>query len=139
VASYIHAGGKIGVLLEVNCETDFVARNEDFQEFVRDIALHIAAAAPQYVSEDDVPEDARQSEARIFEEQASDKPENVRPKIVEGRIKKWLEEVVLLNQEHVNRDKHDGKTIEDLRAEAASKTGENIVIRRFTRYVVGEE
>jgi elongation factor Ts len=139
VASYIHAGGKIGVLLEVNCETDFVARNDDFQEFVRDVALHIAAAAPQYVTEDEVPEEASAAEARIFEEQASDKPENVRPRIVEGRIEKWLKEVVLLNQEHVNRDKHGGKTIEELRAEAASRTGENIVIRRFTRYVVGEE
>jgi elongation factor Ts len=139
VASYIHAGGKIGVLVEINCETDFVARNEDFQEFVRDVALHIAAAAPEYVSEEDVPEEAKQAEARIFEEQAADKPENVRPKIVEGRIKKWMEEVVLLDQEHVNKDKHGGKTIEDLRAEAASKTGENVVIRRFTRYQVGEE
>jgi elongation factor Ts len=139
VASYIHAGGKIGVLVEINCETDFVARNEDFQEFVRDVALHIAAAAPEYVSEGDVPEEARQAEARIFEEQAADKPENVRPKIVEGRIKKWMEEVVLLDQEHVNKDKHGGKTIEDLRAETASKTGENVVIRRFTRYQVGEE
>jgi elongation factor Ts len=139
VASYIHAGGKIGVLVEVNCETDFVARNEDFQEFVRDVALHIAAANPQYVSEEDVPEDARASEAKIFEEQSADKPENVRPKIVEGRIKKWLDEIVLLNQPHVNSDKHDGKTIEELRAAAASKTGENVVIRRFTRYVVGEE
>jgi len=139
VASYIHAGGRIGVLLEVDCETDFVARNEDFQEFVRDVALHIAAAAPQYVSEEDVPEEAKEAESRIFEEQASDKPENVRPKIVEGRIRKWMEEVVLLDQEHVNKDKHGGKTIEELRAEAASKTGENVVIRRFTRYVVGEE
>jgi elongation factor Ts len=139
VASYIHAGGRIGVLLEVDCETDFVARNEDFQEFVRDVALHIAAAAPQYVSEEDVPEEAKEAESRIFEEQASDKPENVRPKIVEGRIRKWMEEVVLLDQEHVHKDKHGGKTIEELRAEAASKTGENIVIRRFTRYVVGEE
>jgi elongation factor Ts len=139
VASYIHAGGKIGVLLEVDCETDFVARNEDFQEFVRDVALHIAAAAPQYVSEEDVPEEAKEAESRIFEEQASDKPENVRPKIVEGRIRKWMEEVVLLDQEHVNKDKHGGKTIGELRAEAASKTGENVVIRRFTRYVVGEE
>ena len=139
VASYIHAGGKIGVLVEINCETDFVARNEDFQEFVRDVALHIAAAAPEYVSEEDVPEEAKQAEARIFEEQAADKPENVRPKIVEGRIKKWMEEVVLLDQEHVNKDKHGGKTIEDLRAETASKTGENVVIRRFTRYQVGEE
>jgi elongation factor Ts len=139
VASYIHAGGKIGVLVEVDCETDFVARNEDFQEFVRDVALHIAAAAPLYVSEDEVPDDVKDAEARIFEEQSMDKPDNVRTKIVEGRIRKWLEEVVLLNQEHVNGEKHGGKTIEALRAETASKTGENIVIRRFVRYAVGEE
>src|SRR3954469_5581503 len=139
VASYIHAGGKIGVLLEVDCETDFVARNEDFQEFVRDVALHIAAAAPQYVSEDEVPEEAKEAESRIFEEQASDKPENVRPKIVEGRIRKWMEEVVLLNQEHVHGKNHDGKTIEQLRQDISAKTGENVVIRRFTRYAVGEE
>ena len=139
VASYIHAGGKIGVLVEVDCETDFVGRNEDFQEFVRDIALHIAAANPQFVSEDEVPEDVKQAEARIFEEQASDKPDNVRPKIVEGRIRKWLEEVVLLNQEHVHGEKHDGKTIEQLRQDISAKTGENVVIRRFTRYQVGEE
>jgi elongation factor Ts len=139
VASYIHAGGKIGVLVEVNCETDFVARNEDFQEFVRDVALHVAAANPQYVSEDEVSEEAKAAEARIFEEQAADKPENVRPKIVEGRIRKWLEEVVLLNQEHVHGEKHDGKTIEQLRQDISAKTGENVVIRRFTRYAVGEE
>jgi elongation factor Ts len=139
VQSYVHATGKIGVLVEINCETDFVARNDDFQEFARDVALHIAAAAPQYVSEDDVPEEDRQRELRIFEEQAADKPENVRPKIAEGRLRKWLQEIVLLNQEHVNTDKHAGQTIEDLRAATASKTGENIVIRRFTRYQVGEE
>ena len=139
VASYIHAGGKIGVLVEVNCETDFVARNEDFQEFVRDVALHVAAANPQYVSEDEVSEEAKAAEARIFEEQAADKPENVRPKIVEGRIRKWLEEVVLLNQQHVHGEKHDGKTIEQLRQDISAKTGENVVIRRFTRYAVGEE
>ena len=139
VQSYVHATGKIGVLVEINCETDFVARNDDFQEFARDIALHIAAAAPQYVSEDEVPEEDRQRELRIFEEQAADKPENVRPKIAEGRLRKWLQEIVLLNQEHVNNDKHGGQTIEDLRAAAASKTGENIVIRRFARYQVGEE
>ncbi len=135
----MHATGKIGVLVEINCETDFVARNDDFQEFARDIALHIAAAAPQYVSEDEVPEEDKQRELRIFEEQAADKPENVRPKIAEGRLRKWLQEIVLLNQEHVNNDKHGGQTIEDLRAATASKTGENIVIRRFTRYQVGEE
>jgi elongation factor Ts len=139
IQSYVHATGKIGVLVEINCETDFVARNDDFQEFSRDVALHIAAAAPLYVSEDEVPEEERQRELRIFEEQAADKPENVRPKIAEGRLRKWLQEIVLLNQEHVNTDKHGGQTIEDMRAATASKTGENIVIRRFTRYQVGEE
>ncbi len=139
VSSYVHATGKIGVLVEINCETDFVARNDDFQEFARDVALHIAAAAPQYVSEDEVPEEERAAELRIFEEQASDKPENVRPKIAEGRLRKWLEEVVLLNQPHVNNDKHDGQTIEQLRAATAAKTGENIVIRRFSRFQVGAE
>jgi elongation factor Ts len=139
VQSYVHATGKIGVLVEINCETDFVARNDDFQDFARDVALHIAAAAPQYVSEEDVPEEDRQRELRIFEEQAADKPENVRPKIAEGRLRKWLQEIVLLNQEHVNTDKHAGQTIEDLRTATASKTGENIVIRRFTRYAIGEE
>jgi elongation factor Ts len=139
IQSYVHATGKIGVIVEINCETDFVARNEDFQDFARDIALHIAAAAPQYVSEEDVPEEDRQRELRIFEEQAADKPENVRPKIAEGRLRKWLEEIVLLKQQHVNTEKHAGETIEDLRAAAASKTGENIVIRRFARFQVGEE
>jgi elongation factor Ts len=139
VGSYIHSTGKIGVLVEVDTETDFVARNEDFKEFVREVALHIAAANPLYVSEEDVPEDARAAEVRVFEEQAADKPEQARPKIVEGKLRKWLEEVVLHNQEHVNKDKHEGKSIEQLRAEIASKTGENIVIRRFTRYQVGEE
>jgi elongation factor Ts len=139
VQSYVHATGKIGVLVEINCETDFVARNDDFLEFARDIALHIAAAAPLYVSEDEVPEEERRRELRIFEEQASDKPENVRPKIAEGRLRKWLEEIVLLRQQHVNTDKHANQTIEDLRAATASKTGENIVIRRFARFQVGEE
>ena len=139
VQSYIHATGKIGVLLEVNCETDFVARNEDFQDFAREVALHIAAAAPLFVAEEDVPEDVRAAELRIFEEQAQDKPENVRPRIAEGRMRKWLEEVVLLNQPHVNADKHGGKTIEELRAETAARTGENVLIRRFERFAVGEE
>jgi len=138
VQSYVHATGKIGVLVEIDCETDFVARNEDFQEFAKDVALHIAAAAPQYVSEEDVPEDVKQAELRIYEEQAADKPENVRPKIAEGKLRKWLEEVVLLKQEHVNKDKHGGQTIEDMRAATAAKTGENVVIRRFARFQVGE-
>ncbi len=139
VESYIHATGKIGVLVEVDCETDFVARNDDFRAFAREVALHVAAAGPAYVSEDDVPEEARRAELRIFEEQAQDKPENVRSKIAVGRLRKWLEETVLLNQPHVNADKHGGKTIEELRAETASKTGENVVIRRFVRFGVGEE
>ena len=139
VQSYIHTDGKTGVLVEVDCETDFVARTDDFRAFARDIALHVAAMAPLYVSQDEVPEDARAAELKILEEQASDKPENVRQKIAEGRLRKWLEEIVLLDQTHVNKDKYGDKTIEELRAEIASKTGENVVIRRFARFVVGEE
>jgi elongation factor Ts len=138
VQSYIHHNNKIGALVEVDCETDFVARNDDFVEFARAVASHIASAQPEYVSEEEVPEDVKASELRIYEEQASDKPENVRPKIAEGRWRKWLEEHVLLNQPHVNTDRYDGKTIEELRADIASKTGENVVIRRFVRFGVGE-
>jgi elongation factor Ts len=139
VQSYIHANGKVGVLVEVDCNTDFVARNEDFIAFARDIALHIAALpTTKYVSEDEIPEEAKEAELRVFEQQAADKPENVRPKIAEGKLRKWMEEVVLLNQEHVNPDKHDGKTIEQLRAELSAKTGENVVIRRFARFEVGQ-
>ena len=139
VQSYIHANGKVGVLVEVDCNTDFVARNDDFIAFARDIALHIAALpTTKYVSEDEIPQEAKDAELRVFEQQAADKPENVRPKIAEGKLRKWMEEVVLLNQEHVNPDKHDGKTIEQLRAELSAKTGENVVIRRFARFQVGE-
>jgi elongation factor Ts len=141
VQSYIHANGKVGVLVEVDCNTDFVARNEDFIGFAKDLALHIAASpGVRWVKEDDVPEDARQAEQRIFEQQAEaeGKPENIRARIAEGKVKKWLDEVVLLKQPHVNGDKHDGKTIEELRADLSAKTGENVVIRRFTRFAVGE-
>jgi len=139
VQSYIHANGKVGVLVEVDCNTDFVAKNDDFVSFAKEVAMHIAASPQtQFVSEDEVAEDARAAEVRVFEQQAADKPENIRPKIVEGRVKKWLEEVVLLNQKHVNEDKHESKTIEQLRADLSAKTGENIVIRRFTRFAVGE-
>ena len=138
VQSYIHANGKVGVLVEVDCETDFVARNEDFVSFAREIALHVAAAGPRYVSEEEVPEEDRQTELRIFEQQDADKPEHVRGRIAEGRLRKWMEEVVLLNQPHVNADKHEGKTIEELRAQLAARTGENVVIRRFARFAVGE-
>ena len=139
IQSYIHANGKVGVLVEVDCNTDFVARNDDFVAFARDVAMHVAAMPTAiYVTEDEVPAEAREAELRVYEQQAADKPENIRPKIVEGMLKKWLGEVVLLNQEHVNPDKHDGKTIEQLRGDLSSKTGENVVIKRFTRYVVGE-
>jgi elongation factor Ts len=139
VQSYIHANGKVGVLVEVDCNTDFVARNEDFIAFAKDVALHIAAMpGTKYVSEEEIPEDAKQAELRVFEQQAADKPENVRPKIAEGKLRKWMEEVVLLSQEHVNPDKHEGKTIEQLRAELSAKTGENVVIRRFARFQVGQ-
>jgi elongation factor Ts len=139
VQAYIHTNGKTGVLVEVDCNTDFVARNDDFIAFARDIALHVAASPQvQYVSEDEIPEDAKQAELRVFEQQAADKPENVRAKIAEGKLRKWMEEVVLLNQEHVNGDKHDGKTIEQLRSDLSSKTGENVVVKRFVRFAVGE-
>ena len=139
VQSYIHAGGKVGVMVQVDCNTDFVAKNEDFTEFAREVAMHIAASpAVQYVSDEDVPGEAREAEARIFTEQVSDKPEDIRPKIVEGMLDKWLGEVVLLRQPHVNADRHEGQTIEEMRAALSAKTGENIVIRRFVRYAVGE-
>jgi elongation factor Ts len=138
VASYIHAGGKVGVLVEVDCNTDFVARNEDFIGFARDVAMHVAASpTTQYVSEEEIPQEAKDAELRVFEQQASDKPENVRGKIAEGKLRKWMEEVVLLNQPHVNQDKFEGKTIEQLRAELSGTTGENVVIRRFARFQVG--
>lgn len=137
VQSYIHAGNKIGVLVELDCETDFVARNDAFVEFARDLALHIAAAAPIAVSDADVPAEDREREERIAVEQAADRPENVRDRIVQGKLDKWLDDVVLLRQKHVNEDKHGGKTIEELRAQLASETGENVVIRRFSRFAVG--
>src|SRR5215211_7232346 len=123
VSSYIHAGGKIGVLVEVDCETDFVARTEQFQEFARDVALHVAATPGlRYISEEDVPEDVREAELRVLREQAAaeGKPENVQERIVEGRYRKWLEDVVLLDQTHVHEDKHQTKTLEELRAELAA-------------------
>jgi elongation factor Ts len=140
VTSYVHHNGRVGVLVEVDCETDFVARNDDFAAFTKDIASHIAAAAPRYVSADEVPEEDRAAELKVFQEQAAEegKPPPVQEKIAEGRMKKWLEEVVLLEQQHVNADKHDGKTIEELRAAISATTGENVVIRRFARFAIGD-
>jgi len=141
VNSYIHANGKVGVLVEVQCETDFVARNDDFQEFIREVAIHIAAAAPLYVSADEIPEDEVEAERGVFEAKAREegKPDNVVEKIVEGQLNKWRKEVALLDQEHVRSDRYEGKTIEAIRADVAAKTGENIRIARFARFVVGQE
>jgi elongation factor Ts len=138
IQTYIHSNAKVGVLVEVNCETDFVARNDDFITFAKEIALHIAAANPLFVGEDQVDPELREKEAKLFEQQAADKPENIRPRIVEGQVRKWLQEVVLLEQQHVNHDRYEGKTIKQLQDEVAAKTGENVRIRRFARFHVGQ-
>ena len=140
VTSYVHHNGRVGALVEVNCETDFVARNDEFVEFAREVASHVAAAGPLYVSEDDVPQDVRDAEMKVFADQAGEegKPEQVQQKIAEGRMRKWLEESVLLNQAHVNTDKHESRTIEEMRAALSSSTGENVVIRRIARFQIGE-
>ena len=138
VQAYIHTNGKTGVLVEVDCNTDFVARNEDFIAFARDVALHIAASPQvQYVSEEEIPEDAKQAELRVFEQQAADKPENVRAKIAEGKLRKWMEEVVLLNQPHVNGDKHDGKTIEQIRASCPGRRARTSSSGASRKFAVG--
>ena len=138
VQSYIHGNGKVGVLIEVDCNTDFVARNEDFVSFAREVALHIAASPlTRYVSEADIPEADKEAELRVFEQQAADRPEHVRGRIAEGKLKAWMDDVVLLNQPHVNTDRYEGKTIEQIRQELSGTTGENIVIRRFARFQVG--
>jgi elongation factor Ts len=127
------------VLVEVDCNTDFVARNDDFLAFAREVALHVAASPnTKYVSEAEIPLQDKEAELRVFEQQASDKPEHIRPKIAEGKLKAWMGDVVLLNQVHVNGDKYEGKTIEQLRGDLSAKTGENVVIRRFARFAVGE-
>jgi elongation factor Ts len=138
VQTYVHSNGKIGVLVELDCETDFVARNDDFVAFARDLALHIAATNPVAISDADVPADVLESERRIATEKAAERPENVRERVVDGLIESYLKDNVLLRQKHVNEDKYDGKTIEELRAKLAADTGENVVIRRFARFAVGE-
>ena len=135
VASYIHLQGKVGVLVEVNCETDFVARNENFREVVKDITLHIAAAHPLYVSRADVPGNLVEAEREIYKAQLKGKPENVMNKIVEGKLDKFFSTVCLLEQTFI---KNPDQTIEDLVRSKIAELGENIVIRRFTRYLVGE-
>jgi len=137
VQSYIHSNGKVGVLVEVDCNTDFVARNDDFTGFAKEIALQVAAARPEFVSEEEVPEERRSEELRIAMSQMENVPEQARERAAQGKLGKWLDEVVLLRQQHVNHDKHGGKTIEQLRAELSAKTGENVVIKRFARFEVG--
>ncbi|MCL6625606.1 translation elongation factor Ts [Alicyclobacillus shizuokensis] len=137
VESYIHGGGRIGVLVEVNCETDFVAKNDDFRALVRDIAMHIAASNPQYVRREEVPQQVLDKEREIVRAQTLNegKPEHIVDRIVEGRIDKYLKEICLLEQPFV-RDPE--KTVEQLVKEKIAQIGENISIRRFARYVVGE-
>src|SRR5437870_3564940 len=141
VGSYIHMGGKVGVLVEVNCETDFVARGEEFQQLVKDVAMHIAAAEPRYVSHEEIPAATMDKELEIAGAQAkndpknANKPEQVIEKIVEGRLNKFYEEVVLLDQPFI---KDPAKTVGELVTEKVAKSGEKITIRRFARYKMGE-
>jgi elongation factor Ts len=137
VGSYIHMGGKIGVLVEVNCETDFVARNDQFQQLVRDIAMHIAAAAPTAVRREEVPADLVERERSVYREQMkeSGKPEKIWDKIIEGKLDKFFQESTLLEQPFV---KNPDLTVEQLITEAAARTGEKIEVRRFTRFALGE-
>jgi elongation factor Ts len=137
VAAYIHAGGRIGVLLEVNSETDFVARNEEFQRFVNDVAMHIAAMNPQFVSQDEIPEAAKQKEWAVLKAKALEEGKKAEfiDKILDGQIKKWAAEICLLDQKFV---KNPDKTVKDYQTEMVAKIGENIVVRRFTRYELGE-
>lgn len=137
VGSYIHMGGKIGVLVEVNCETDFVAKNEDFLTFVKDVAMHIAAANPSYITKEEVPADVIENEKTILKHQAMNegKPENIAEKMVEGRIAKMYKDICLLEQPFV---KNPDLTVADYVKEKIATIGENIVIRRFTRYQMGE-
>lgn len=138
IAAYVHAGDQIGVLVEVDCETDFVARTDDFKAFARELAMQVAAQQPRWVSSDEVPPDALDKERDILKEQAlsEGKPENIVEKMVEGRMRKFYETYCLLNQAYI-RD--DSKTIEDLLNDVVAKTGEKVVVRRFVRFQVGAE
>ena len=141
VGSYVHADGRKGALVEVQSETDFVARNPEFQEFARQVAIHVTAMNPQHVSFEEIPEEEVATERRILEEKAraDGKPDNVVEKIVDGQLRKWASELVLLDQKHFNEEAYEGKTIDELRAELAAKTGENVRIARFARFEVGQE
>lgn len=135
VDSYIHAGGKIGVLVEINCETDFVARTEDFGRFVRDVGMQVAAANARWIERGEVPPDVLEREKGIARETVKGKPENVIDKIVQGKLDKFFQEVCLLEQPFIKNDKI---TIQQYLSEIVAKTGENIRIKRFARFVLGE-
>jgi elongation factor Ts len=138
IQAYIHAGANVGVLIEVDCNTDFVATNEDFVNFARDVAMQIAASPTvRFVTREEVPEDLRAAEARIYEQEAADKPENVRERIVAGKLDSWLQTIVLLEQD-MHNPKFEAKTVQQLRDELTATTGENVVIRRFARFAVGQ-
>jgi elongation factor Ts len=138
IQAYVHAGSKVGVLIEVDCNTDFVAKNDDFVNFAREVAMQIAASPTvQYVSREDVPQDKRDAEARVYEQEAAEKPENIREKIVTGKLDSWYSTVALLEQE-MHNPKFDGKTVQQLRDELTATTGENVVIRRFVRFAIGQ-
>ncbi len=138
VQAYVHAGSKVGVLIEVDCNTDFVAKNEDFTSFAREVAMQIAATPTvAYVTRDEVPEEQRAAESRVYEQEAADKPENIREKIVAGKIDSWMSTIVLLEQE-MHNPKFEGKTVQQLRDELTATTGENVVIRRFARFAIGQ-
>ncbi len=138
VQAYIHAGARVGVLIEVDCNTDFVATNDDFVAFARDVAMQIAAGpAVRYVSREDVPTTERDAEARIYEQEAADKPENVRERIVSGKLDAWYRTIVLLEQE-LHNPKFEGITVQQLRDQLTATTGENVVIRRFVRFAIGQ-
>jgi len=138
VQAYVHAGANVGVLIEVDCNTDFVAKNDDFTGFAREVAMQIAASPTvRYVNREDVPAEQREAESRIYEQEAAEKPENIREKIVAGKLDSWLETIVLLEQV-MHNPKFDGKTVQQLRDELAATTGENVVIRRFVRFAVGQ-
>ncbi len=138
IASYIHMGGKIGVMVELNCETDFVAKTEDFQALAKDLAMHVAAFNPTYVRSDDIPEDVLEREKNIYREQsqAEGKPEKIWDKIIEGKLKKYYEDVCLMDQKFL---KDNNITVSDRINALIAKTGENVVIRRFVRLLLGED
>jgi len=137
IASYVHAGDKLAVLVEINCETDFVGRNEEFLEFAEDVAMQIAAMSPRYVKSDEIPDADKASQREIFIAQAkeSGKPDHIAEKMVEGRMKKWAKEVCLYDQPFIRETE---KTVDELRTALVAKTGENISVRRFVRFEVGE-